>query len=118
MSDMLNGISSYYNTYATENTSANKLSDTLKSDFSVVSEDELMEACKEFEAYFIEQVFDAMQKTIPKSEDEESSSTSYLDMFQDTLTQEYASMASESNGGNGLGLAQTLYEQMKRNYGL
>ena len=117
MSDLMSGISSYYNTYATENTSANKLSDTLKSDFSVVSGDELMEACKEFEAYFIEQVFDAMQKTIPKNEDD-GTSASYLDMFQDTLTQEYTSMASESNGGQGLGLAQTLYEQMKRNYGL
>ncbi len=116
MSDLMSGISSYYNTYATENNSANKLSDTLKSDFSIVTEAELMEACKEFEAYFTEQVFKAMQKTIPKGE--ESTSTSYMDMFQDTLTQEYAAMSSESNGGEGLGLAQILFEQMKRNYGL
>ena len=49
---------------------------------------------------------------------EEDSSTSYLNMFKDTLTQEYAKLSSESNGGEGLGLAQMLYEQMKRNYGL
>ena len=56
---------------------------------------------------------------VPENEDEESSSiSSYMDYFGDTLTQEYAKSATESNNGKGLGIAQMLYEQMKRNYGL
>ena len=64
---------------------------------------------------FTEQVFKTMEKMVPESEDS-SSSTSYVSMFKDTLIQEYASLSSESNGGDGLGIAQMLYEQMKRNY--
>ena len=41
-----------------------------------------------------------------------------MDYFGDTFVQEIASEIVESNEGNGLGIAQTLYEQMKRNYGL
>ena len=115
MSDLLSGVSSYYDTYTKNNISADKMKDKLSSDYTSATDDEMMEVCKEFEAYFTEQVFKAMQKMVPESEDG-SSSTSYVSMFKDTLTQEYASLASESDGGKGLGIAQMLYEQMKRNY--
>ena len=111
MSDLLSGVSSYYDKY----TKNNKMKDKLSSDYTSATDDEMMEVCKEFEAYFTEQVFKAMQKMVPESDDG-SSSTSYVSMFKDTLTQEYASLASESDGGKGLGIAQMLYEQMKRNY--
>lgn len=120
MSDMdIGGLSSYYNTSASQ-TSGDKLSSQIAGkDFSTASADELMDACKKFEGYFIEQVYKAMEKTIPKNEAMKSSSgTSYEEMFKDTLIQEYANLTTESNGGTGLGLAQTLYEQMKRNYGI
>ena len=107
MSDLLSGVRSYYDTYTKNNVSADKMKDKLSSDYSSATDDEMMEVCKEFEAYFTEQV--------PES-DESSSSTSYVNMFKDTLIQEYASLSSESNGGEGLGIAQLLYEQMKRNY--
>jgi peptidoglycan hydrolase len=115
MSDLLSGVSSYYDTYTKNNVSADKMKDKLGSDYSSATDDEMMEVCKEFEAYFTEQVFKAMEKMVPES-DESSSSTSYVNMFKDTLVQEYASLSSESNGGEGLGIAQLLYEQMKRNY--
>jgi flagellar protein FlgJ len=115
MSDLLSGVSSYYDTYTKNNISADKMKDKLSSDYTSATDDEMMEVCKEFEAYFTEQVFKAMQKMVPESDDG-SSSTSYVSMFKDTLTQEYASLASESDGGKGLGIAQMLYEQMKRNY--
>ena len=73
-----------------------------------------MGVCKEFEAYFTEQVFKSMKKMVPES-DEKSSGSSALDMFEDLLTQEYAKNGAE-NGG--LGIAQMLFEQMKRNYNL
>ena len=52
-----------------------------------------------------------------KAEDEETSSSSqYMDYFGDMQIQEYAKLAAEQ--GSGIGLANQLYEQMKRNYGL
>ena len=114
MSDLISGISSYYDTYTKNNVSADRMQDKLSTDYTSATDEEMMEVCREFEAYFTEQVFKAMQKMVPESED--SSSTSYMSMFKDTLIQEYASLSSESNGGEGLGIAQMLYEQMKRNY--
>ena len=116
MSDLISGVSSYYDTYTKNNVSADNMKDKLSADYSTATDDEMMEVCKEFEAYFTEQVFKAMQKMVPDSDDSSSSSTSYVSMFKDTLIQEYASLSSESNGGEGLGIAQMLYEQMKRNY--
>ncbi len=97
--------------------STGKLDSTLKKeDYSKAEEKELMDVCKQFEAYFLEQVFKSMEKTVLK---DESSSTTYttsmLDYFGDSARQEIASQATE---GQGLGLAQTLFEQMKRNYNL
>jgi flagellar protein FlgJ len=117
MSDLISGVSSYYDTYTKNNVSADNMKDKLSTDYSTATDDEMMEVCKEFEAYFTEQVFKAMQKMVPESDDS-SLSTSYVSMFKDTLIQEYADLSSESNGGEGLGIAQMLYEQMKRNYGV
>jgi Rod binding domain-containing protein len=39
-----------------------------------------------------------------------------MDYFGDMQIQEYSKMA--ANQGDGIGLANQLYEQMKRNYGL
>ena len=97
-------------------TSAQNLQDSLeKKDYSAASGDELLEVCKDFEAYMVEQVMKQMEKMIPKSEEK---SNSYLEYFGDTMIQEMASTICESNNGEGLGIAQMLYEQMKRNYGV
>jgi flagellar protein FlgJ len=105
----------YSDMYSQRNDKTSALKDKLSStDYSTVADDELMEVCKDFEAYFTEQVFKALERMVPKSE--ESSSSTYMDYFGDTLTQEYAKSATEQGGG--LGIAQMLYEQMKRNYGI
>lgn len=111
--------SSYYSDYYTQasNASSDALENTLSKVGQQATEEELMKACKDFEAYFIEQMYKGMEKTIMKAEDEESSTASqYLDYFSDMQTQEYAKATAEQ--GNGIGLAQQLFEQMKRNYGL
>lgn len=124
MSMSLDGLYSQYSDMYTSSSAQNsaaadKLKDTLsKTDYSKSTDDELMEVCKEFETYFTEQVLKAMEKMIPENDDESSSMSSYMDYFGDTLTQEYAKNITESNEGKGLGIAQMLYEQMKRNYGL
>ena len=77
--------------------------------------EELMEACKEFEAYFLEQMFKEMQKTIPNNDNEDATTQRLVDYFKDNALQQ---IAAESTENNSLGLAQMLYEQMKRNYGI
>ncbi|MDE5863108.1 MAG: rod-binding protein [Lachnospiraceae bacterium] len=109
--------SSYYSDYYTKasNASSDALENTLGKVGNNATEEELMSACREFEAYFIEQIYKGMEKTIMKADDDESSG-SYMDYFGDMQIQEYAKLASEQ--GDGIGLAQQLYQQMKRNYGL
>lgn len=82
---------------------------------SSANEKELMEACKDFEAYFVEKMFQEMKKTVPESTEETGSSKTMMEYFEDGLVQEYASSATQTQS---LGLAQVLFEQMKRNYGL
>lgn len=97
-----------------DTSSINSITNRSSKDYSKATDEELMDVCKEFEAYFVEQTFKAMEKMIPDNDDSESSAST-LNMFKDNLIQEYASSATE---GEGLGLAQMLYEQMKRNYNL
>ena len=114
--DIGNLTSTYNDLYASaSNAATSKLESQLKNDYSNATDDELMDACKQFEAYFLEQVFKGMEKTIPKSEEDSSSGTSMLDYFKDEMIQDIAAQSTEQNS---LGLAQMLYDQMKRNYGV
>ncbi|MBQ4536000.1 MAG: rod-binding protein [Lachnospiraceae bacterium] len=114
--DISNITSTYNDIYASaSNQSASKLENQLKGDYSQSTADELMDACKEFEAYFVEQMFKEMVKTIPKDESASSSTTNMLDYYKEQMIQ---NIASETTEQNSLGLAQMLYEQMKRNYGI
>ena len=92
-----------------------KLKNAVSADYSHSTEKELMDACKEFESYFLEQVFKGMEKTVMKSDRDETSASKLVDYFKDTTIQELASQSTENNS---LGLAQMLFEQMKRNYGI
>lgn len=108
--------SAYADFYKTgQNATASKLENELDADFNVKSENELMDACKEFEAYFLEMMFKEMMKTVPKSEGSTSYGSNLMDYYQDNMIQE---ISSESTETNGLGMAQMLYEQMKVNYNL
>ena len=115
----LGGISSSaYVDYMKEqsSTAGAKLQETIKgTDYSQASEDELLGACKQFEAYFLEQVFKEMQKTVDcfKSDEGSDPNNNLVDYFQDSAIQK---LAATSTDLQGLGLAQMLYEQMKRNY--
>lgn len=104
--------SSYSDIYGSD-TASSRLEEHLKSDYSKATDDELMDACKQFESYFLEQMFKAMVKTIPENKDSSSSGMSMLDYFKDEMIQK---VAADSTEQNSLGLAQMLYEQMKRNY--
>jgi flagellar protein FlgJ len=75
------------------------------------SDEELMEVCKTFESYLIEKVLEKTKKTLTDSEEEDSP---YMNVFGDRLYREYADQITEHGE---LGLAQQLYEAMKRDFG-
>lgn len=87
---------------------ANKLQNQLTGVNSESTDEELMEACKTFESYLAEKMITAMKKTVPKDEEE----SDYEKYFNDMLYQEYAQQITENSE---LGIAQQLYEAMKRN---
>ncbi|MDE5679086.1 MAG: rod-binding protein [Lachnospiraceae bacterium] len=95
--------------------SGSKLEGQLKTDYAKATDAELMDACKQFEAYFLEQMFKEMMKTIPESDTTSSYASNLMDYYKDNMVQEIASTSTEQNS---LGLAQMLFEQMKRNYDL
>ena len=75
------------------------------------TDEELMEVCKSFESYLLEKVLEKTKKTLTDSEEED---TPYMNLFGDKLYQEYADQITEHGD---LGLAQQLYNAMKRDFG-
>lgn len=114
----ISGLSNVYTEYLnqqTDNVSSKRMQDTVSKDYSKASDDELLDVCKQFEAYFMEQVFKQMEKTIIKADGSSGNSDALVDYFKDSAIQELTKTSTETQG---LGIAQALYEQMKRNYGL
>lgn len=114
--DIGSGVSSAYTGYLSSQ-AASKLDSRIKSkNYAQSTDEELLSACKEFEAYFVEQIFKEMKKTVDVLKDDESSpNESLVDFFEGNTLQELAGITTEQEG---LGLAQMLFEQMKRNYNL
>lgn len=112
----IGNLSSAYADYAAKAAqSTSKIEGQLKTDYAKATDEELMDACKQFEAYFLEQMFKEMMKTIPESDTTSSYASNLMDYYKDNMIQEIASTSTEQNS---LGLAQMLFEQMKRNYDL
>lgn len=115
--DYTNITSMYSDVYTNAaNQSASKLQEKLNGgDYASATDDELMDACKQFEAYFLEQMFKSMLKTIPENEETSNATSTMMDYYKDQMVQSIAEQTTEQSS---LGLAQMLYEQMKRNYGV
>lgn len=116
----IGGVGSAYADYLTSQASgskATKLQNKLENSGKTADDQELKEACKEFEAYFVEQMFDAMMETTKLFSDEEENgyASKMVDYFKDSAVQELCSNVTE---GQGIGIANILYEQMKRNNGI
>ena len=82
-----------------------------KGNLKDASDEELMEVCKSFESYLLEKVLEKTKKSLANSEEDDSP---YMNMFGDRLYQEYANQITEHGE---LGLAQQLFEAMKRDFG-
>lgn len=112
----LNGYLDQYTSTSQTSASANKISNMKSQELQNASDEELMKVCKDFESYFLEQVFKEMEKTTNLFGEEKSDSSSKLvDYFKDSTIE---TLAEQSTEQNSLGLAQMLYDQMKRNYDL
>ena len=95
---------------------ARSLQRSLNSISSDSSEDELMQVCKDFESYFVEEVLKEIKESLTSEDDEEDSSTSTLkDYYMDNVIELVADQVVDEVGTN---FTQQLYEQMKRNYNI
>ena len=129
---MIGNLNSIYANSTYTNQTTNSISSKLNStDFSKATDDELMEVCKDFESYFVEQMLKSMAKMssvdgsnsdniyaslFGVTEDSDSGMNTLSSYFGDELMSSMADKVVENQSGKGLGIAQTLYEQMKRNY--
>ncbi|MBP3818932.1 MAG: hypothetical protein J6H31_11600 [Butyrivibrio sp.] len=98
-----------------KNASTIALQKKLQNTSNTSTDDELMEACKSFEAYFLEQMFKEMQKSVDalKPETEDNATSTLVDFFKDQTLQEVCSTSVDTQSN---GFAQMLYENLKRNY--
>ena len=81
-----------------------------------VADAELLDACKQFEAYLWEQVYKEMQKAVDLfGDDEDGYASNMVDYFKDDVIQKLSEQTA-TQGSNSL--AQMLYEQAKINYGI
>ena len=112
------GYDSFISTLQTDNAknssskAANLQSKLSSSKLEDASDEELMEVCKSFESYLLEKVLEKTKKTMTDSEEE---NTPYMNVFGDKLYQEYADQITEHGE---LGLAEQLYQAMKRDFGV
>lgn len=105
----ISNLTNYAGSMAT-NTNSSVLSNKVN---NARTDEELMDACKEFEVYLWEQVVKSMKETTNLF-GEDSSNSQMVDYFMDTAITEMAEQLTEQTKGPG-SLAQQMYEQMKRN---
>ena len=112
MSSVLD-VSSLYDSYASwiSSASAAGTSDKIGGIGKDSSDEELMEACKSFESYFVQKMIEEAKKTV-ENEDEEGE---YTKMFADMRNEQLADTVTESGQ---IGLAQQLYDNLKQQYKL
>ena len=135
ISNNLSGLNSLYKDNSTYSSKTSSLENTLNnSDLSTADSDKLMSVCKDFEEYFVEQMVKSMVKmaSVDGSSDADDYSSlfglssdsddSYLSSMSSYYGSQMVTKLTESlcddTNGNGIGLAKTLYEQMKRNYNI
>lgn len=109
-------IASSYSDYLSSSSSATEKINSINStNYDTASADELMSSCKEFEEYLIEMVMKEMTKSVDifgNIGEVDSATSTTQDMAKDQLIQ---TLATEISDSGDLGIAQKLYESMKRN---
>ena len=114
--------SAYMNQYLTQaenssgSTQAASVSDSLSGISSSSSKEDLTDAVKSFESYFVEQMLKQFKDSIESiNEDEDDSASSYVDMYFDSAISEVADTIVDQYGDR---LTDTFVEQMSRTYNI
>ncbi len=105
-------MNSTSNVYADASVAAaDKLSAQIQ---SATSDDDTLQACKDFESYMLEQIYKNMEKTTKIfSDDEEDGDTTskmYIENFKDNYYQDL--MKKMMSAGQGVGIAEQLYQSI------
>lgn len=102
------GVSNYESAKSTAQTE--KFSDMLDDAMTEKDNKKTMEACKEFESYFVQQMYKSMQSTVDDSNSliKKSQATN---IFTDFLVEENAKNIAD---GGGIGIAKMMYDTMLR----
>lgn len=108
MQNITNLTSKDYTSYLSQAQTSSLTSQISKTSSTEATDEEMLSACKEFEAYMIEQMYKQAQAII-KSDDEDEDG--YAEYAHDLQAQQYAKLVSDQGS---LGLAQQLYESMKK----
>ena len=77
------------------------------------SEEEMKQAIKDFESYFVEQILKNVQESLKS--DEDSSNAQLTEFFMGQVGEQLADQIVDQVGNR---MTQTLYEQMCRNYSI
>ena len=105
-----------YQSYLSNSSTATAKMDQIKNtDYKNATDEELMDACKQFEEYFVEMALKEVFKTVDlfgMGESTSNAMSTSKDFMKDSIVQKFAEKITEESG---LGLAQQLYESMKRN---
>ena len=78
-----------------------------------LAEEEMKQAIKDFESYFVEQILKNVQESL--KDDEDSSNAQLTEFFMGQVGEQLADKIVDQSGNR---LTQTLYEQMCRNYNI
>ena len=112
----INGLNTDYTNYLSQSSAASAKMDQIRNtDYANATDEELMDACKQFEEYFVEMTLKEVFKTVDLFGMNESTSNAMStskDLMKDSMVQSFAEKITENAN---LGLAQQLYESMKRN---
>lgn len=112
----ISGLNTDYQSYLTKSSAATAKMDQIKNtDYKNATDEELMDACKQFEECFVEMTLKEVFKTVDlfgMGESTSSAMSTSKDLMKDSIVQKFAEKLTEESN---LGLAQQLYESMKRN---
>jgi flagellar protein FlgJ len=112
----ISSLNTDYQSYLSNSSTATAKMDQIKNtDYKNATDEELMDACKQFEEYFVEMALKEVFKTVDlfgMGESTSNAMSTSKDFMKDSIVQKFAEKITEESG---LGLAQQLYESMKRN---
>ena len=114
----MDGITNYLNTQytnATDSAAASSATSSLSGIDSTSSKEDLEEAVKSFEAYFVEKVLQEFQENVKSEDEEDGIMSQYTDYYMDATLQTLAEEIVDNYAGN---LTDTLVSQMARNYNI